>query len=162
MDVVPQSRIDLFAEMESHYEIQDTDYFVKLLDDDDYVVRCRATCILVDLGGEDKVQHVATVLKHDSNELVRHEAAFSLGQMGYSSGIEPLEDATANDPSMFVRHEAAVALGVVGSRGEPKVLEDALNDPEESVRHSAVVALSNLEFMKTLCKNEKFGKLTGG
>ena len=130
MDVVPQSRIDLFAEMESHYEKQDTEYFVKLLDDDDYVVRCRATCILVDLGGEDKVQHVAKVLKHDSNELVRHEAAFSLGQMGYSSGIEPLED--------------------------------ALNDPEESVRHSAVVALSNLEFMKTLCKNEKFGKLTGG
>ena len=130
MDVVPQSRIDLFAEMESHYEKQDTEYFVKLLDDDDYVVRCRATCILVDLGGEDKVQHVAKVLKHDSNELVRHEAA--------------------------------VALGVVGSRGEPKVLEDALNDPEESVRHSAVVALSNLEFMKTLCKNEKFGKLTGG
>ena len=162
MDAVPQSRIDLFAEMESHYETQDTDYFVKLLDDDDYVVRCRATCILVDLGGEDKVQHVAKVLKQDSNELVRHEAAFSLGQMGYSSGIEPLEDATANDPSMFVRHEAAVALGVVGSRGEPKVLEDALNDPEESVRHSAVVALSNLEFMKTLCKNEKFAKLTGG
>ena len=43
-----------------------------------------------------------------------------------------------------------------------KGLEKALNDPEESVRHSAVVALSNLEFMKTLCKNEKFGKLTGG
>jgi deoxyhypusine monooxygenase len=162
MDAVPQSRIDLFAEMESHYEKQDTEYFVKLLDDDDYVVRCRATCILVDLGGEDKVQHVAKVLKHDSNELVRHEAAFSLGQMGYSSGIEPLEDATANDPSMFVRHEAAIALGVVGSRGQPEVLEKALNDPEESVRHSAVVALSNLEFMNTLSKNDKFAKLTGG
>ena len=32
MDVVPQSRIDLFAEMESHYEKQDTEYFVKLLE----------------------------------------------------------------------------------------------------------------------------------
>ena len=31
MEVVPQSRIDLFAEMESHYEKQDTEYFVKLL-----------------------------------------------------------------------------------------------------------------------------------
>ena len=41
-------------------------------------------------------------------------------------------------------------------------LEKALDDPEESVRHSAVVALSNLEFMKTLSKNEKFAKLTGG
>ena len=102
MDVVPQSRIDLFAEMETHYEKQDTEYFVKLLDHDDYVVRCRATCILVDLGGEDKVQYIAKVLKDDPNELVRHEAAFSLGQMCFSSGIGPLEDATANDPSMFV------------------------------------------------------------
>ena len=162
MDVVPQSRIDLFAEMESHYEKQDTEYFVKLLEHEDYVVRCRATCIIVDLGGEDKVQYVAKVLKDDPNELVRHEAAFSLGQMCFSSGIAPLEDATANDPSMFVRHEAAVALGVVGSKGGSNVLENALNDPEESVRHSAVVALSNLEFMKTLSKNEKFAKLTGG
>ena len=78
MDVVPQSRIDLFAEMESHYEKQDTQYFVKLLDHDDYVVRCRATCILVDLGGEDKVQYVAKVLKDDPNELVRHEAAWTI------------------------------------------------------------------------------------
>ena len=37
MDVVPQSRIDLFAEMESHYEKQDTEYFVKLLEHEDYV-----------------------------------------------------------------------------------------------------------------------------
>jgi deoxyhypusine monooxygenase len=27
---------------------------------------------------------------------------------------------------------------------------------------SAVVALSNIEFMETLSKNEKFAKLTGG
>ena len=68
--------------------------FVKLLDHDDYVIRCRATCILVDIGGEDKVQYIAKVLKDDANELVRHEAAFSLGQMCYSNGIVSLEDAT--------------------------------------------------------------------
>ena len=34
MEVVPQSRIDLFAEMESRYEKQDTEYFVNLLDHD--------------------------------------------------------------------------------------------------------------------------------
>ena len=162
MDAVPQSRIDLFSEMEEHYEKKDTEYFVKLLESDDYVVRCRATCILVDIGGEDKVQYIAKVLKEDKNELVRHEAAFSLGQMCYSTGIKPLEDATANDPSMFVRHEAAVALGVIGSKGALNTLEKALDDPEESVRHSAVVALSNLEFMNTLSKNDKFARLTGG
>ena len=56
MTVVPQSRLDLLTEMEERYEKKDTQYFVKLLDDDDYVIRCRATCILVDRGGEDKVQ----------------------------------------------------------------------------------------------------------
>jgi len=91
-----------------------------------------------------------------------HEAAFSLGQMGYPSGVLPLEDATQNDSSMFVRHEAAIALGVVGSQNAKETLEGALDDPDGSVRESAVVALSNLKFMKELSKNTKFAKLTGG
>ena len=41
-------------------------------------------------------------------------------------------------------------------------LEKALKDPELSVVESAVVALSNIEFMEKLSKNEKFAKLTGG
>ncbi len=162
MQVVTEDRLDLFAEMEKKYEQKDTQYFVKLLDHPDFVVRTRATCILVDFGGEDKVQYIAKVLKNDENELVRHEAAFSLGQMCYSSGVEPLVDATLNDPSMFVRHEAAIALGVVGSPKAKESLEKALNDPDKPVVESAVVALSNLEFMEKLSKNEKFAKLTGG
>ena len=134
MDVVPESRLGLLSEMEDKYEKKDTGYFVDLLEHDDYVIRCRATCILVDIGGEDKVQHIASVLKNDTNELVRHEAAFSLGQMCYNSGILPLEDATKNDSSMFVRHEAAIALGVVGSKSARETLEEALNDPDEPVR----------------------------
>lgn len=148
--------------MEEKYEQKDADYFVKLIVHDDFVIRTRATCILVDLGGEDKVQHVAKVLRNDSNELVRHEAAFSLGQMGYSSGIKPLEDATKNDPSMFVRHEAAIALGVIGSKDAIPTLEEALKDPDKPVVESAIVALSNIDFMDKLSKNEKFAKLTGG
>lgn len=152
----------LFSEMESKYESRDVDYFVKLLGHPDYVVRTRATCILVDFGGEDKVPYIAKVLKDDENELVRHEAAFSLGQMCYSSSIPPLADATLNDPSLFVRHEAAIALGVVGSSDAKKVLQRALSDPDKPVVDSAIVALSNIQFMETLCKNEKFAKLTGG
>lgn len=162
MDVVPEKRLALFAEMEDRYEKKDVDYFVKLLDNDDYVVRTRATCILVDFGGEDKIPHIAKVLKNDPNELVRHEAAFSLGQMGYRSAVRHLEDATQNDPSMFVRHEAAIALGVVGAREAKQTLQRALHDPSEPVKESAIVALSNLLFMEKLSKNEKFAKLTGG
>ncbi|MEM2160471.1 MAG: HEAT repeat domain-containing protein [Candidatus Nitrosotenuis sp.] len=162
MDVIPEKRLALLAEMEEKYEKKDVDYFVKLLDNEDYVIRTRATCILVDFGGEDKIPYIAKVLKHDENELVRHEAAFSLGQMGYRSAIQHLEDATANDPSMFVRHEAAIALGVVGAKDAIPTLTKALSDPSQPVVESAIVALSNLRFMEKLSKNEKFAKLTGG
>ena len=162
MQVVTDDRLELFAEMEGKYEQKDTQYFVNLLEHPDYVVRTRATCILVDFGGEDKIPHVSKVLKLDENELVRHEAAFSLGQMCLSSGIPPLADATLNDPSMFVRHEAAIALGVIGSKEAKNALEKALSDPDKSVVESAVVALSNIQFMENLSKNKKFAKLTGG
>ena len=162
MQVVTDERLTLFSEMESKYEQKDSEYFVSLLEHPDYVVRTRATCILVDFGGVDKVPHIAKVLKNDENELVRHEAAFSLGQMSYSSTVPPLTDATLNDSSMFVRHEAAIALGVVGSKDAKETLEKALNDPDKPVVESAVVALSNIQFMEKLSKNEKFAKLTGG
>ena len=162
MHVVTDDRLTLFGKMESKYEQKDTKYFVSLLEHPDYVIRTRATCILVDFGGEDKVPYIAKVLKNDENELVRHEAAFSLGQMCYSSGIPSLTDATLNDSSIFVRHEAAIALGVIGSNDAKETLEKALNDPDKSVVESAIVALSNIQFMETLSKNEKFAKLTGG
>jgi len=162
LQAVTDNRLALFAEMESKYEQKDTEFFVSLLEHPDYVIRTRATCILVDFGGEDKIPYVAKVLKNDENELVRHEAAFSLGQLCYSSAISPLSDATLNDQSMFVRHEAAIALGVIGSKEAKETLEKALNDPDKSVAESAIVALSNIQFMEKLSKNEKFAKLTGG
>ena len=162
MSVVTEERLTLFVEMELKYGQKDTEYFISLLEHPDYVVRTRVACILVDFGGEDKVAHIAKVLKNDENELVRHEAAFALGQMSYSSAIPPLTDATLNDSSMFVRHEAAIALGVVGSTAAKEALQKALNDPDKPVVESAIVALSNIEFMEKLSKNEKFAKLTGG
>jgi len=162
MEVIPSGRLELLGEMEERYEKKDKEYFVNLLDYTDFVIRCRAVCILVDMGGEDVVSHIAKVLKNDPNELVRHEAAFSLGQMCLRSGIKPLEDATRHDPSLFVRHEAAVALGVIGSQEAKETLQTALQDSSEQVRDSAVVALSNLKFMESLSKNERFARLTGG
>jgi len=51
---------------------------------------------------------------------------------------------------------------VIGSKEAKVILEKALNDPETPVVESAVVALSNIEFMEKLSKNAKFAKLTGG
>ena len=64
----------------------------------------------------------------------------------------------------FITEVVAQGVEVVSRSEDQRIetLEKALDDPEESVRHSAVVALSNLEFMHTLSKNDKFAKLTGG
>ncbi|TLX76663.1 MAG: HEAT repeat domain-containing protein [Thaumarchaeota archaeon] len=161
MEVIP-STLDLLSEMEERYEKKDKEYFIQLLVHKNFVIRTRAVCILVDFGGEEMIPYVAAVLKNDPDELVRHEAAFSLGQMCYHSGIKPLEDAVRNDPSFFVRHEAAIALGVIGSQDAKETLQKALEDSSEPVRESAIVALSNLQFMEKLSKNERFAKLTGG
>ena len=59
MQIVTDERLALFAEMELKYEQKDVDYFVSLLEHPDYVVRTRVACILVDFGGEDKVEYIA-------------------------------------------------------------------------------------------------------
>ena len=155
-------RIKLFEEMEKHFESKNEQYFKKLLSHQDSVVRTRAVCILADIAGENAISPIGKVLKDDDNALVRHEAAFSLGQLGFTSGIKALADAVRSDPSFFVRHEAAVALGVIGSEDARKTLDAALKDENEEVRESAVVALANLDYIKSTNSNSRFTKMTGG
>ena len=157
-----RERTQLFEEMERQFDEKNIDYFNKLLTHKDSVVRTRAVCIMADIAGEAAIEPIGKVLKDDDNDLVRHEAAFSLGQLGFSSGIELLADAVKNDPSLFVRHEAAVALGVIGSEEARKILNDALEDESEEVRDSAVVALSNLDYIKAVNRRNKFTSMTGG
>jgi len=155
-------RIKLFEEMERQFESKNDQYFKDLLNHHDTVVRTRAVCILADIAGENAIKPIGKVLKDDDNALVRHEAAFSLGQLGYTSGIAALADAVRSDPSFFVRHEAAVALGVIGSEEARKTLDAALKDESEEVRESAVVALANLDYIKSTSSNSRFTKMTGG
>lgn len=156
------NRIKLFEEMEKQFETKNEQYFRSLLTHQDNVVRTRAVCILADIAGEKAIKPIGKVLKDDGNALVRHEAAFSLGQLGYTSGIAALASAVRSDPSLFVRHEAAVALGVIGSEEARKTLDAALTDESEEVRESAVVALANLDYIKTTNSNGRFIKMTGG
>jgi HEAT repeat protein len=155
-------RIKLFEEMEKHFEDKNEQYFKDLLNHHDTVVRTRAVCILADIAGENAIKPIGNVLKSDDNALVRHEAAFSLGQLGYTGGIAALEDAVRSDPSLFVRHEAAVALGVIGSEDARNTLDAALKDESEEVRESAVVALANLDYIKSTSSSSRFTKMTGG
>jgi HEAT repeat protein len=155
-------RIKLFEEMERQFEDKNEQYFKDLLNHHDTVVRTRAVCILADIAGENAIKPIGNVLKSDDNALVRHEAAFSLGQLGYTSGISALADAVRSDPSLFVRHEAAVALGVIGSEDARNTLDAALKDESEEVRESAVVALANLDYIKSTSSSSRFTKMTGG
>jgi len=149
--------------MEKEFESKNIEYFRKLLKHDDYVIRTRSVCILADIAGEDAVDDISDVLLNDPDGLVRHEAAFSLGQMGFRSAVPALGKAMKNDKNPFVRHEAAVALGVIGSQDARDILSEALNDKSEEVRESAVIALSNLDFVSQLrCNTSRFAKMTGG
>ena len=156
-------RMAVLQQMEREFESKNVEYFRKLLKHDDYVIRTRSVCILADIAGEDAVDDISDVLLNDSDGLVRHEAAFSLGQMGFRSAVSALGKAVKDDENPFVRHEAAVALGVIGSQDARDILDEALNDKSEEVRESAVIALSNLDFVSQLRNSSsRFAKMTGG
>jgi len=149
--------------MEAEFDKKNIEYFRKMLKHEDYVIRTRAVCILADIAGEDAVDDISDVLLNDPDGLVRHEAAFSLGQMGFRKAIPALAKAVEIDDNPFVRHEAAVALGVIGSQEARDILNNALNDRSEEVRESAIIALSNLDYIiKMKDSNSKFAKMTGG
>ena len=158
-----EERMAVLRQMEKEFESKNVEYFRKLLKNDDYVIRTRSVCILADIAGENAVGDISNVLLNDPDGLVRHEAAFSLGQMCFRSAIPALGKAVRSDENPFVRHEAAVALGVIGSQDAREILDEALKDGSEEVRESAVIALSNLDFVSQLkSSNSRFAKMTGG
>jgi deoxyhypusine monooxygenase len=86
----------------------------------------------------------------DPSALFRHEIAFVFGQLAHPASIPALTAALSdvNEASM-VRHEAAEALGSLGEEeGVEDILKRFLNDKEQVVRDSVVVALDMAEFEK--------------
>jgi deoxyhypusine monooxygenase len=86
----------------------------------------------------------------DPSALFRHEIAFVFGQLSHPASIPALTAALsdAKEASM-VRHEAAEALGSLGEEeGVEDILKKFLNDNEQVVRESVIVALDMAEFEK--------------
>jgi deoxyhypusine monooxygenase len=86
----------------------------------------------------------------DPSALFRHEIAFVFGQLCHPASIPSLT-ATLSDQTEegMVRHEAAEALGSLGDeQGVEDTLKRFLNDPEQVVRDSIIVALDMAEFEK--------------
>ncbi|TKA67694.1 Deoxyhypusine hydroxylase [Cryomyces minteri] len=86
----------------------------------------------------------------DPSALFRHEVAFVFGQLSHPASIPSLVQTLSNqNEASMVRHEAAEALGSMGDEdGVENVLKRFLNDPEQVVRESVVVALDMAEFEK--------------
>jgi len=87
---------------------------------------------------------------HDPSALFRHEIAFVFGQLCHPASIRSLV-ATLSDKHEvgMVRHEAAEALGSLGAEeGVEETLKMFLNDPEQVVRESVIVALDMAEYEK--------------
>lgn len=86
----------------------------------------------------------------DPSPLFRHEIAFVFGQLSHPASIPSLAATLGNirEESM-VRHEAAEALGSLGDEaGVEDLLKTFLEDPEQVVRDSVIVALDMAEFEK--------------
>jgi deoxyhypusine monooxygenase len=95
------------------------------------------------------VQSLARGLQ-DPSALFRHEVAFVFGQLCHPAAIPSLT-ATLSDLNEIgmVRHEAAEALGSLGDEeGVEETLRKFLNDPEQVVRDSIIVALDMAEYEK--------------
>ncbi|EME40834.1 hypothetical protein DOTSEDRAFT_74408 [Dothistroma septosporum NZE10] len=87
----------------------------------------------------------------DPSALFRHEIAFVFGQLGHPASIPSLTECLSDTKeASMVRHEAAEALGSLGDEeGVDDTLKKFLNDPDQVVRDSIVVALDMAEFEKS-------------
>ncbi|KAK5085177.1 deoxyhypusine hydroxylase [Lithohypha guttulata] len=87
----------------------------------------------------------------DKSALFRHEIAFVFGQLSHPASIPSLHQVLSNqNEESMVRHEAAEALGSLGEEpGVENMLKQFLNDAEQVVRDSVVVALDMAEYERT-------------
>ena len=87
----------------------------------------------------------------DPSALFRHEIAFVFGQLSHPASIPCLIEVLSNKKEQsMVRHEAAEALGSLGDEdGVEDVLRGFLDDEEQVVRESVVVALDMAEFERS-------------
>jgi deoxyhypusine monooxygenase len=87
----------------------------------------------------------------DPSALFRHEIAFVFGQLSHPASIPALTQALSNlEEASMVRHEAAEALGSLGDEeGVEDILKRFLQDKEQVVRESVIVALDMAEYEKS-------------
>lgn len=108
--------------------------------------RYRAMFRLRDLGTDEACLALASGFA-DSSALFKHEIAYVFGQLCNPVTVPSLIKVLQNESEApMVRHEAAEALGSIATDECLPVLQGFLNDKDEVVRDSAVVALDMYEY----------------
>lgn len=108
--------------------------------------RYRAMFRLRDIGTDEAALALATGFD-DESALFKHEIAYVFGQLSnpvtVPALVKVLQDKTQ---AGMVRHEAAELLGSIATDEVLPVLQSFLNDDEDVVRDSAIVALDMYEY----------------
>lgn len=108
--------------------------------------RYRAMFRLRDIGTDEACLALATGFDDDS-ALFKHEIAYVFGQLSNPVSVPALVKVLADTTQApMVRHEAAEALGSIATDDVLPVLKGYLNDEDDVVRDSAVVALDMYEY----------------
>jgi HEAT repeat protein len=144
------SDYEKLARLEEAFERKDLEYFKSFLRETKnlpLLLRVHSVCMLEHIGNEDMVPALCRVLKEDPSPLTRHEAAFTLGQLGHRSAVPALIEAMFKDQSPIVRHESAVALSSIGDNVAIPQLEQAIEDKDEDVSNSALIAYEYLSYL---------------
>ena len=82
----------------------------------------------------------------DESALFRHEIAYVLGQLQNPVSIPALSRVLERVDSDMVRHECAEALGSIATEECTNILSRYLNDDQQVVRESCIVALDIAEY----------------
>lgn len=139
------------AKLEEAFERKDLSFFKSFLQNSKglpLLLRVHSVCMLEHIGSEEMVESLCMVLAEDLSPLTRHEAAFTLGQLGYRSAVPALVEAMHHDESPIVRHESAVALSSIGDDEIIPDLKKAIEDEDEDVRNSALIAFEYLSYIR--------------
>jgi len=145
------SDYEKLRQLEEAFERKDLSFFQAFLENSKefpLLLRVHSVCMLEHIGNEEMVKPLCQVLKEDDSPLTRHEAAFTLGQLGYRSAVPALVEAMLHDRSPIVRHESAVALSSIGDEAVIPELQRAIEDEDEDVRNSALIAFEYLTYLK--------------
>lgn len=109
--------------------------------------RYRAMFRLRDMGTDEACLALASGLDDDPSALFKHEIAYVFGQLCNPVTVPALIKTLKDErEAAMVRHEAAEALGSIATDECLPVLQSFLNDKDQVVRDSAVVALDMYEY----------------